>query len=59
MNIYDYQQAFQAADKTSKAMKNAIAEWFDTYYGKGENQQDPCQRLGYTIVNKLLRAVFG
>ena len=34
MKIYDYQQAFGAADKTSKAMKEAVESWFDAYYQK-------------------------
>ena len=60
MSIYDYEQAFGAADKTSRAMRQAIKEWFGLYYrttpGDG---YDPCQRIAYTVVTKLVKAVFG
>ena len=60
MKIYDYQQAFGAADKTSKAMKEAVESWFDAYYQKTQTAaSDPCQRIAYTIVNKIVKAVFG
>ena len=60
MSIYDYEQAFGAADKTSKAMRSAIEDWFELYY-QAENQdgEDPCQRIAYTVVNKLVKAAFG
>ena len=59
MSIYDYEARFGAADKTTKAMKSAIEEWFQLYYlaDTAENR-DPCQRIAYTVVNKLVKAVF-
>lgn len=58
--MYRYEAAFGAADVTTKAMKTAIEDWFSLYYGAGsDKEQDPCQRLGYTVVEKLTRAVFG
>ena len=60
MNIYDYEAAFGSADKTTKAMRSAIADWFDLYYqAEAAKQEDPCQRIAYTVVNKLVRAIFG
>lgn len=59
MNIYDYEAAFGAADKTTAAMRQARQEWKALYYGQPEDGEDPCQRLAYTIVTKLTKAVFG
>ncbi len=60
MNIYEYEEAFGASDKTTKAMRNAIEEWFDLYYQQDATQEsDPCQRVAYTVVNKLVKTVFG
>ena len=60
MNIYRYEQAFGAADKTTKAMRQAVADWESLYYQKeADASSDPCQRIGYTVVNKLVRSVFG
>ena len=59
MKLLDYQQAFGAWDKTSPAMGKAIADWFDLYYRSGSDEKrDPCQRVAYTVVNKLVKAVF-
>lgn len=59
MSIYDYEERFGAADKTSKAMKAAIEDWFDLYYlADSETDRDPCQRIAYTVVNKLVKAMF-
>lgn len=59
MSIYDYEARFGASDKTSKAMKDAIADWFDLYYrSEDEQTRDPSQRIAYTVVNKLVKAVF-
>lgn len=59
MSIYDLEAAFGAADKTSRAMRRAIGQWFSLYYGNPEDSQaDPCQRIAYTVVNKLIRNVF-
>ena len=59
MKLLEYQQAFGAWDKTSDAMQKAIREWFSLYYrGSGDGQSDPCQRIAYTVVSKLSKAVF-
>ena len=59
MSIYDYEARFGAADKTTKAMKTAIEDWFDLYYRVDhEENRDPSQRIAYTVVNKLVKAVF-
>ena len=60
MELYSYQEAFGASDKTSRAMRKAVAQWFGMYYQQEANDQaDPCQRIAYTVVNKLTKAVFG
>lgn len=60
MGIYDYEAAFGAADKTSRAMRKAIRLWFDLYYQRETDERyDPCQRIPYTVVNKLTKTVFG
>lgn len=60
MGIYQYEEAFGAWDQTSYAMRKAIAEWFRIYYGSQKQEgSDPCQRIGYTVVSKLVRTVFG
>ena len=43
-------------DCASTAMSDAIDRWFSLYYGQGEGEQ--CLQLPYTIVRKLVRAVF-
>jgi len=59
MNIYNYQEAFGAWDRTSRAMKAAIGEWFSLYYQSAPPAgEDPCQRIAYTVVNKLVKTVF-
>ena len=59
MDIYSCQEAFGVSDKTSRQMRTAISEWFDLYYRSApENGEDPCQRIAYTVVNKLVRGVF-
>lgn len=60
MGIYSYEEAFGGADRTSRKMRKAIDDWFSAYYGQGETaQDDPCQRVAYSVVSKLVRAVFG
>ncbi len=60
MDIYDCQEAFGVSDKTTAAMRSAIGEWFSLYYRSAvENGEDPCQRIAYTVVSKLVRTVFG
>ena len=60
MKQFDYQQAFGAWDKTSDAMKNALKRWQQLYYDHNATEKkDPCQRIAYTVVQKLVRGVFG
>lgn len=60
MSIYNYEEAFGAWDKTSGPMRKAIEEWFALYYSQRATENtDPCQKIAYTIVNKLVRTVFG
>lgn len=60
MGIYDYQEAFGAWDRTSRAMGRAIKEWFAMYYqNEATADSDPCQRIAYTVVTKLVKTVFG
>ena len=59
MSVYGYEEAFGTADKTSDAMRGARGLWRQLYYGTKEAGCDPCQRLAYTIVTKLTKAVFG
>ncbi len=60
MRIHDYEAAFGAADKTSKAMQKALEKWIELYYRHDADlDRDPCQRIGYTVVNKLVKAIFG
>ena len=60
MAIYNYEEAFGQWDQTSRAMRKAIGEWFRLYYGgANDGDHDPCQRVAYTVVSKLVRAVFG
>ena len=59
MKISNCQQVFGAFDKTSRAMTSAVEEWFRLYYaGDARNGEDPCQRIAYTVVSKLVRTVF-
>ncbi len=57
MNILRYEAAFGAADRTSYAMRKARSVWEDCYFGKGAG--DPSQRVAYSIVHKLVTALFG
>ena len=59
MKIEQCQEAFGAWDKTSRAMSGGVQEWFRLYYrDKPIDGEDPCQRIAYTVVSKLVRAVF-
>lgn len=59
MNIYDYQAAFGGADITTRAMRTAMEHWNKLYYQQpATDETDPCQRIAYTLVTKLCRAVF-
>lgn len=58
-NASNYALAFQAVDITSKEMRNAICEWYDLYFQRtADKNEDPCQRIPYTIVQKLTKTVF-
>ena len=60
MGIYDYQEAFGAWDRTTTAMRRAITDWFEMYYQQQATaDRDPCQRIPYTVVNKLVKTIFG
>ncbi len=59
MSIYRYEQAFEAVDKTSRAMRNAISKWYELYYGTRETGSDPCQRIAWSVVSRLIRTIFG
>lgn len=60
MSIYDYEGAFGGEDKTTTAMRNAVQEWFSLYYeSAATGGSDPCQRIAYTVVNKLVKTMFG
>lgn len=59
-NVFSYEDAFGAKDVTSDRMKDAIVDWgrlfFDT---EPDDNEDPCQRIPYTLVNKLTKTTFG
>lgn len=60
MDIYDFEGAFGAADVTTDAMREAIGSWFEVYYDRSDTQEENhCQRVPYTVVEKLVRTVFG
>lgn len=57
---YGLEEAFRAKDCTTPAMRDAIQEWFTLYYDrKPTKESDPCQRIAYTVVNKLTKTCFG
>ena len=59
-SAYSYEDAFQAKDCTSQAMRDAVKEWSRLYYQQEPTEDsDPCQRIAYTIVNKLAKTAFG
>lgn len=59
MDIFSCQEAFGTADKTSTAMRNALSEWLELYYRDTVTDgEDPCQRIAYAVVSKLVRTVF-
>lgn len=56
---YGYEDAFGAKDCTSQAMKAAIDDWFDLYLQAAPTEEeDPCQRIPYTVVNKITKTAF-
>lgn len=59
-SAYSFEDAFRARDSTSQSMRSAIQEWFRLYYQREATEEsDPCQRLAYTVVNKLTKTAFG
>lgn len=55
-----YEEAFGAADCTSDAMKAAIAAWYRLFYQEeATEEEDPCARIPYTVVNKICKTCFG
>lgn len=59
MDMQIYQEAFGASDKTTSAMRDAVAKWFSLYYDSDITKaSDPSQRIAYTLVNKLMKTVF-
>ena len=57
---YGYEDAFGATDCTSTDMKESIDEWFRLFYRtKPDSGEDPCQRIPYTVVNKITKTAFG
>ena len=59
-STYSLEEAFRATDCTSELMRNAIREWFDLYFdSEATKEEDPCMRMAYTVVNKLVKTAFG
>lgn len=57
-SISKYAQAFKSSEITSKDMRNAITEWFELYFQKKSEDEDPCQCIPYTVVRKLTKTIF-
>ncbi len=55
-----FRQGFgEGGETASEAMKAAMADWFSLYFDREKTEQeDPSQRLGFVIVQKLCRACF-
>lgn len=59
-NAFSYEDAFGAKDVTSDYMKAAIVDWGRLFYDtEPDDHEDPCQRIPYTVVNKLTKTTFG
>lgn len=59
MTNTDYEKAFGAVDITTAAMAEARQNWLGLYYNtEATKNSDPCQRIAYTVVQKLVRSVF-
>ncbi|MDY4166975.1 MAG: hypothetical protein SOY27_05725 [Fournierella sp.] len=58
--ICSFAQAYPGArDCTTAAMNAAIEDWFRLYFDREvTDEEDPCQRLPYTVVSKLSRSCF-
>ena len=58
-SVCNASEVFGVTDKTTQAMQDAIKDWFDLYYDREVTKdEDPCQRIPYTIVRKLTKTVF-
>ena len=56
---YNMEQAFNAKDTTTAAMRQAITDWYSLYYCDAVNaQEDACQRLPVAVVGKLYKTTF-
>ena len=56
------EQALRRPDVTTARMQAAIKDWLGLYYRTDTDpdvKEDPCQRMAYTVVNKLHKTVFG
>ena len=51
-------EAFGVLDITTPEMDLAIHDWFNLYYGTTGPEEDGCQRIAYTVVNKLTKTAF-
>lgn len=61
MNYFDLdlETAFRAVDITTPEMRYAIQKWYSMYYEDVPSEDsDSCQRIPYTIVNKLTKTAF-
>lgn len=57
--IHNIEQALGAKDVTSFAMQQAVTDWYNLYYdSEPKEDEDPSQRLPFTIVSKLYKAIF-
>lgn len=55
----NYEDAFRAVDITTTDMKMAILEWYDLFFrDRPTKDEDPSQRIAYTVVNKLAKTAF-
>ena len=55
--IYHFEQAYPGSkDCSTAAQRLAVEDWFRLYFDREiTEEEDPCQRLPYTIVSKLSR----
>ncbi len=56
---HTFEQAMGGKDITTDAMQNAIVDWFDLYFGKVDEGEDPGQRIPCVVVDGLYKAAFG
>lgn len=58
-STYNLEEAFRATDRTTEPMKAAIRDWFNLYFQQTPTkEEDPCQRIPLTIINKLDKTAF-